>query len=296
MTDWTFDRTIAPPRTINIKYSTQDGVQRSVSLSNTDTSETQTTFALVQYTNDEGVPETAEVVVRKVETKRTTQASVNGAMVSQRLSYGLGLPAGDAITEIETTYEYDTTTSGPVLVRERAETKITMSELAGSLAVPSYEQYSPGTALVTSTVREVETQTAIDGAGREVTRTRTSTWIAYGLTQEGQQSFAEQMKQTQAVALDPGIGSVYITQSVLSMRPLIFQGTEVQIGVGRSPVPLKASDESLARNEINAGGTGRKLITGSVSFTENVFGGFSATIANYTMPFAPDDFFEWVNE
>lgn len=294
MSDWTFSETISPPRTMVIRYTNQQGQQRDVTLTSTDRSQTSTTFRSFSYLNEEGATEVTDVVVRKIETKRTTQASINGPLVVGRLSLGLSLPSGDAITEIETTYEYDTSTSGPVLAKERAVTRITLAEFAGGLAVPSYESYTPATELVTSTVRETMNFTATSADGRDVTRTETSTWIAYGSTQEGQQSFNEQMKQTQAIALDPNGGGDYIAASVLSMTPLVFQGTEVRTEIGRAPISTKPPTHSIVRDTINAGAGDRKTFTGSVAFESNGFGGVTIKTQDYTMPFAPDDFFEWV--
>lgn len=291
MSDWTLSQTISPPRTIVVRYANQQGEKREVSLTSTDTGQTNSTFFSYVYLNEEGAEESTDVVVRKIETKRTTQASINGALVAGKLAAGQSLPSGDAITQIETTYQYDRSTSGPVLVKERAETRITLSEFAGGLAVPSYEFYTPGTGLVTSTVRETVNFTAKSSDGREVTRTETSTWIAYGLTQEGQQSFNEQMKQTQDVALDPDGGGAYISASVLSMLPLVFQGTEVRTEIGRMPVPTKPPDHSIARDTINAGQGDRKTSRGRANYGNN--NGETKT-RDYDMPFAPDDYFEWV--
>lgn len=294
MSDWTFSETIAPPRTITVRYANQQGQQQSVALTSTDRGQTTSTFRPFTYLNEEGATEVTDVVVRKIETKRTTQASINGALVAGRLAAGLSLPSGDAITEIETTYEYNTSTSGPVLAKERTETRLTLAEFAGGLAVPSYEAYTPGTSLITSTIRETMNFTATSADGREVTRTETSTWIAYGLTQEGQQSFNEQMKQTLTVALDPDIGGAYIEDSVMSMIPLVFQGTEVRTEIGRAPIPTKPPTHSITRDAINAGQGDRKTFRGSVAFESNGFGGVSIKTQDYTMPFAPDDFLEWV--
>jgi hypothetical protein len=291
MSNWTQSQTIAPPRTITVRYANQQGQQRSVALTSTDTGETVTTFFLFTYTNEQGATEDSEVAVRKIERKRTTQASVNGALVAGKLAVGQGLPSGDAITEIETTYEYDTSTSGPVLARERAETRISLSEFAGGLAVPSYEFYTPGTSLVTSTIRETVNFTATLADGRQATRTETSTWIAYGLTQEGQQSFAEQMKQTQDVATDPSGGGAYISESVLSMLPLVFQGTEVRAEIGRFPPPTKPPEHEIARDIINAGTGDRKTATGRVNYGNN---NDTTKTKTFNMPFAPDDYYQWV--
>jgi hypothetical protein len=292
MANWTEAGTVSTPRTITIQYATQDGVASSVTLTSTDTSDTDTSFRSVQYTDDSGMPEIVEVVTQKKETKRTTQASVNGALVAGRLSFGLGLPGGDAITEITTTYEIDITTSGPVLASETSETKITTSELAGSLAVPSYELYTPGTDLFTSTIREIQHNTIFDEYGRASTQTLASTWISYGLTQEGQQSFAEQMRQVSGTAEDESALAGTISSAVESMKELVFQGTEVQVNAGRVSAPVKPSDSSLIRNQINDGDTGRKFATGQVTYFSDVINSIITSVKNYEMPFAPDDYYQ----
>lgn len=291
--DWTRSETIAPPRTITIKYSNQQGQQRSVALTSVDRSNTVTEYRTVQYEDEQGNVQEADVVARTVETKRTTQASVNGAMVASRLSFGLGLPAGDAITTVTTTSEYTVSRSGPVLVGRTTVTEIPMVELAAGLAVPNYELYTPGTAAITSTVRSEEFSTAFTPDGREMTRQATSTWIAYGLTLEGQQSFNEQMKRTQAVALDPTVGGAWTANMVASMTELVFQGTEVQVSIGRMPPPVKPSDQALVSDEINQGGDGRSVAKGQVAYTTNQFGTYVIKIQSLDMPYAPDDYFAY---
>jgi hypothetical protein len=291
MANWTESSTVSTPRSITIRYVTQDGNPSSVTLTSTDTSQTDTTFRSVQFTDDNGMPDVVEVVTQKKEVRRSTQAAVNGALVASRLSFGLGLPGGDAITEITTSYEIDITSNGPVLASESSETKITTSELAGSLAVPSYEVYTPGTALFTSTIREIQHDTVFDEYGRASTQTQTSTWIAYGLTQEGQQSFAEQMRQVSGAAEDESALGGIISSAVESMKELVFQGTEVQVNTGRVAAPIKPSDSSLIRNQINNGDTGRNFATGQVTYFSDVINSIITSIKNYTMPFAPDDFY-----
>lgn len=291
MSGWTSNRTYAPPRTIVVRYVDQQGQQRSVSLTSTDVSETSIGYSTFTYINDEGATDSVDVAVLKTEIKVTTQASINGALVAGKLASGQPLPSGNATTRIETSYEYVSSTSGPVLAREVMTTMMTLSELAGGLAVPSYEYYTPGTSQFVSIQRIAEYSTVILSGGGEATRSAISTWIAYGLTQEGQQSFNEQMKQLQSFALDPSDGRQYISNAVLSMTGLVFQGTELRVERGRIPIPSKPSDQSIARDTINAGQGDRKTATGTANYGSN--NGTTKT-RDYDMPFAPDDFFEWV--
>ena len=293
MTNWTYDRTISDPRTITITYTGESGISASVNLTSVDTSETETAYTRLSFTDDLGVVNFTDVAVLKLEVKRTTQASVNGALVASRLALGLGLPGGDAITEINTSYECDTSTLGPVLAKERIETKITTSELAGGLAVPSYQDYTPGVDLFLSTVRDIQHNTAFNIDGSAATQTITKTWIAYGLTQDGQQSFAEQMRQAINNGLDPEASGEFISSAVESMKTLVFQGTEVQVNAGRVPPPTKPDDQSITRDLLLEGDTGEKTLTGRLSYTDDVVDSIITSIRNYVMPFSPDDFYSW---
>lgn len=291
MSEWTTSRTIAPPRSIVIRYVNQQGQQQSVSLTSTDISEANISYRTFTYTNEEGAIENVDVVVQKLEFKTTSQASVNGAMVAGRLATGQGLPPGNAETRTETTYEYVNSASGPVLVREVALTMITFTELAGGLAVPYYEYYTPSTQLFRAILRTTDYRTVTSSSGDEVTRSETSTWIAYGLTQDGQQSFSEQMKQGQSAGLDPNGWNSYISGAVSTMTALVFQGTEVRPERGRAVISVKPPNETIARDAINAGQGDRKSASGRANFGSD--SGATKT-KDYTMPFAPDDFLEWV--
>lgn len=293
MTNWTYDNTVSPPRTITIQYVTEDGTASSVSLTSVDTSETDIAYTRMEYTDILGMQNAADVAVLKVEERRTTQASVNGSLVANRLSRGEGLPSGDAITLIETEYESESSVDGPVLIKERIETSVTTSELAGSLAVPSYEDYTPGVQLFLSTVRELDHTTVFDDAGAATTRTTAKTWIAYGLTQDGQQSFAEQMRQLQSSSIDPSEWGQQISDAVESMKALVFQGTEVQTNAGRPSAPTKPSDQAINRNELTENDTGIRYINGRLSFISDLTNSITTAVRDYVMPFAPDDFFSW---
>lgn len=254
--DWTRSQTVSPPQTIVVRYTNQQGEQRSVSLQSTNTSETITSFQTIDYADAEGKPQTADVATRKVETNRTTQAAVNQALVVSRLSRGLSLPSGDALEVTTTTYEYIISTTGPIKVREFSETQISVSELAGSLKVPSYEYYTPGTGLIVAARREIIYNTVRGTDGRESTQTVTRTWRSNGRRSEGQTGFAEAMEGTSAIWSDSAVGGSFIANAVLEMAELVFEGAEVTIDIGRASVPQKPADQELVRDEVNNGGGG----------------------------------------
>jgi len=355
--NWSFSHTISPPVTLRLTYQPESTTsnpkpsEKTVDLVSTDESTTLSTYEAFTYetdtTNDEGQPQTqtTDVLTKKEEIKRTTQASVAQNYVVDRLSRGAGLPPGDAITKTVTTYKYLATTDGPFLHSETTETYITMAELAGGLDIPTYKYYDPGVALFLSTVREVAYQKKVEWSNttqrnsdlgventysykRESTKTETSTWIANGLRDFGKQGFAEAMKQLESIAFDPARSNELIGTMVEYMTELIFEGTEIQVEIGKGeygfesrrdepeidrelepdpndpgnydpddpydPIdpPINDNPRSLRNNAVTSSGkTGKKCFKGIIQFQDVQYNSADSTqTANYEMPFAPDDY------
>jgi uncharacterized membrane protein YgcG len=268
--DWTTSETISPPRTIVVDFVRKDsGIKGSVSLTSTSTSKTTTTYA--QYSVNgrriigaDGSPtslviyDLVDAVSATVQVNRSTQAAVNTAYVASRLSLGLGLPSGDANTEIETFNTYrDGGTGVGLQIEEKVEnTYISIVQLAGSLPIPSYEFYSPSPALVQSQKRVTKYFYATGPDGREYTKTETSSWMALALSQEGSQGSREQFKQLLEAAgdiEDEAAQGDAISSIVNASAELIFEGTEVQITLGRIPAPVRPPIEDILRDEIENG-------------------------------------------
>jgi hypothetical protein len=164
---------------------------------------------------------------------------------------------------------------------------MSLLELAGGLPVPSYSDYEPRSAQFESARRETSynTQFGFDGP---TTYEITSTWLALGLTQEGQQLFAEQMRQARnTFDFDAGEGGDFIASAVESMVELVFQGNEIRSTSGISRAPIKARDQDLSRSTITQDDSGNR--TDRFRATTE-FNGRSRT---YVMPYAPDGFYTW---
>lgn len=288
MTDWRFSKTQSDPVTLRVRYTKQDGTQASVDLYSTQIAEARTEFTATSYTLPGGDVEEIDLVGRITEDTYKTIAAVNGSLVANRLSNGLGIPSGAAISRVATVYEYGLMSAGPpVLVRERVSNLISQIELAASLPVP-YDYYTPSAELVATTLRETRHETIIGRNGKEATRSETATWIAAGLTQNGQQSFAEQVKQLQGVLFEPQ-AQQRLAAMLNSASRLVFEGTETRISKGRPTLPSKPSDQEDLAAEFNNNDDDLRIKPVRVVYS--LMGGAVATREDTVyMPFAPDDF------
>lgn len=250
--DWTRSETISPPNDIRISYKSRrsDGTQekKDVTLVSTTRATSISDYQTFLYNDADGKPQTRDVQSKKTDTTWTTIASVNQSYINWRLANKRGLPAGGAKSENVTTYEYIITTDGPQLLRETSEQYVSEVQFAGGLQIEDYSNYSPtGDDMVLShrTIREVRALKTAEG--REVTQTKTSRWMARGETSEGKSECAYFIKQAKGlIATDPDI----IPTLVENYKPLVFEGTEVQIETGRIPVPSKPSDQVIARDGV----------------------------------------------
>ncbi len=269
LSDWTYNKTVSAARTIRIVYTIKENdiyERRVARLTSTQWSETMTTYSPVDYVSRRWV-ENGQVyeemdrqwVVSVKETwTRDTIASINGNLVKWCLENNLGLPDGDCVkySITENTYEV-IDTQGPRLSEEKTREEIDYLELLGSLNINDYGPIGgaslSGGSRVISQITVVkhawsgeESSTAVwNGvrSWREYTKTSTSRWLAYGLTQEGQQAASEMLKQ------EDGTGAP--TQEVVaSALELKYDGTEIQTSTGRLQVAARPNDEEIAKDDI----------------------------------------------
>lgn len=288
MTDWRYSRTQSDPVVLTVRYTKPDGTESSVDLTSTQIAESRTEFITTSYTLPGGDVEEVDLVGRITEDTFKTIAAVNGALQASRLSRGLSLVSGIAIARVATVYEYGLMSAGPpILLRERVSNLISQIELAASLPVP-YDYFTPSGALISATLRERRHEVIVGRNGQEATRTETATWIAAGLTQNGQQSFAEQVKQLQGYLFEPQ-AQAKLTEMVNNASRLVFEGTETRISRGRPTLPSKPSDQEILSSEFN--GNDEDLRIKPVRVVYSLMGRAVATReSSVAMPFAPDDF------
>ncbi len=277
-TDWTYDKTISPSKTIVIKYAKEvDGtfVQQTARLKSTSWSTTINIYNKVRFKsreyyerNDEGKLELKteyseeDVLSSKITTTRDTVASVNGSLVKWCLENSEGLPDGDIVKLSMTDYEYVVRDFiGVKPLTERTEEWIDEIELIGSLNINDYKaigggSLSAGTSIL-SQVTEIEYeefngdvtyynfQTKDEYASyRQYNKVKTKRWLAAGLTQEGQQAAAEMLK------LEDGTGLLSWGIIKEFAPELTFEGTEIRSSIGKLQYTAKPTEQELAADEI----------------------------------------------
>lgn len=338
--NWEYDKTVSAPVKISVVYTktAADGSlsKQTAVLTSTQYTETETSFETLLYKDVEGKLNSEDVVVERVTESRNTVAAVNGSYVKWRLEAGLGLPSGDANRASITTYTYWVSYTGPKVYKEVTFEYFSEVELAGSLSISNYMidaeaqiYFEPSTTvdIVASSTETIYDEWIDANTGRTHTQTKTTRYLAMGLTQEGQQSAAEQLKAA-------GGNDDTVVQVVTAMRELTCDGTEIRSHVGRAPVPSRPDEQNREAEELlnpdnpeladlgrgvlydsaaaptqaqstigagdddgpdpeediwsppsGPGAEGRVVLNTSDgdSFTKN-------TTAEYTMPFAPDDY------
>ena len=259
--NWTRSETISPPNQLTIEYkniTTVGGVQtveqKSVQLTSTTRSTSQSIYELIRYLDRDSKEQSSEVVIRKIDTTWSTIASVSPGYVAWRLTNDLGLPAGSAKAENITTNEYTITVDGPVMVRETVEQYISMAQFAGGLQIEQWGNFQPsGSEMVLShrTIREISQIKTADG--RDLTQTQTSRWIAAAESSEWKNYAAKRSREIRTqISSSPNA----VEPFVRGLIPLVFEGTETQIETGKMPVSNKPSDQELAANRIANGSGG----------------------------------------
>lgn len=292
MTNWNSQRSTSAPQSITVRFSSEGNPNGSVTLRSADTTDTILSYRSFSYIDTEGIEQFAEVVTSKLERTSKSFAKVNPSAVSSRLSQGLSAATGSTVqSEIRTLYDIGFSPSGPFLRSETVTSKISMAELAGKLPVPSYVAYQPSGTLITSGVLRTDYSTVWTPDGM-ATRSVTSGRIALGLTQAGQQAFAEQIRQREDLDFNAGEGGDFIADVVSSMAALVAQGTEVRAESGAPPVPMKPRDSDIARDSVSESNNGRRTTTARLANNNNLDTP-PTTTRIFDMPFAPDDFYSW---
>jgi hypothetical protein len=293
MTGWNpVEVTVSPPQTITVSFSREGAIDGQATYTTSDTTTTIFSTQSVEYVDSEGLTQRLRIISSKVEETTTSLGKVNPSYVSSALAAGLTTAIGSAVTSrIATVYNIKVTPSGPYLESETVTTEISLAELAGRLSVPSYASYFPGNQQITSSILETVyfTTWSLDGP---ITRSTTVGRTALGLTQAGQQAFAEQMRQRTDLDFATAEGGSFISAVVNSMAALVSQGAETRDESGTPAVPLQPLESEIARDSINESDTGQRTTTALLA-SDSDLNVLPTTTRIYEMPFAPDDFYSW---
>ena len=296
---WTRTVVYSPPNDIGITYvrTNGDGTREEVTVEvrTTTQSVSEILYTTIRYEDASGMPQVRDVQRLKTDTTYTSLPAANQSLVAWTLQNGGAADTDFVITKNITTYQYKTTTDGPELIQETTENYISQAQFAGGLGITDYSTFTPSKSymvLSTKTIRVINLLK--DVQGRDTTKTQTSRWMARGETSEGKTYFANALRKSPSL--------INLSSLVHQLESLVFEGTEIQIEVGRVPVPVKPSDQDIARDEIANGladdGTSDGPVTehfveGVVLFDGAVYESDNSIVtAQYTMPYAPDDHFE----
>lgn len=296
---WTRTVVYSPPNDIGITYirTNGDGSREEVSVEvrTTTQSVSEIRYTTIRYEDASGMPQVRDVQTLKTDTTYTSLPAANQSLVAWTLQNGGVADTDFVITKNITTYQYKTTTDGPELIRETTENYISQAQFAGGLGITDYSTFTPSKAYMVLSTRTIRAINLLkDVQGRDTTKTQTSRWMARGETSEGKTYFSNALRKSPSL--------INLSSLVHQLESLVFEGTEIQIEVGRVPVPVKPSDQDIARDEIANGltddGTSDGPVTehfveGVVMFDGAAYESDSAIVtAQYTMPYAPDDHFE----
>ena len=64
--DWTTSKTIAPPKTITIRYQTEAGTDGTFTFSTIDESETRNEYRSLGYADEQGKRQSSDVLIKKI--------------------------------------------------------------------------------------------------------------------------------------------------------------------------------------------------------------------------------------
>ena len=243
MNDWTSEKSASRVEIIIGWTDSETGEERTSSFLSTTSTETKSIYRTYFYTDSEGNSQSADVVASRFSSTTTTKAQANGAFVSWSLANTGKLPSGSATKSSYTSYSYKTTQDGPRLIAERTVERISELELAGSLNIQDYSDYTPSSDEFESSLTETIFDEYKDGrSGRVYTQSKTTRRLSYGLTQEGQQTASKSLESAAA----------NVAEIVDGMKGLVLDGIEVRSSIGRAESPTRPSGEDLLNDYIRS--------------------------------------------
>lgn len=313
--DWEFERTIGPPtvyeiivygRVFRIGVTTDDPLpepaQFKVPVEATQVSETRTKYQTFDYTDSEGKQQSQDLAIQRTS---TTRASIGGRLYFSIIANeeAFYVPPSGAIpydTDTITDYTYEMTTEGPRLKTELTRTFNSPPKFITALPVDSFVINDAVVALPDDAfeVSRVLVENEVDEVSG-LTKRKTTRWAASGKTQSG--------SQASRFAFE-GVGTVEeFNDAVDAARPLVMEGTEVSISLGRqSGIQSRPSAQSRQRDALTGAFLDDNSLTNSGTVSSSYgqrepqtvtttysFGGAGSELlstATYRLTYAPDDF------
>lgn len=321
--DWEFEQTIGAPTshrieaigarfTIGVPTDEEPPPQNRfiIPVEVTQVSQSLTKYQTFDYTDVDGKSQSQDVAIRRV---ATTRSSVSG-MINFIFFYGdtpgpgLIYPPSGAIpydTDTITEYTYDVTSEGPRLKKELTRTFHDSRKFATALPI---DNWIPGGTIATLPPDAVEvSKVLVENEVDEVsglTKRKTTRWEASGKTQPG--------SQASRFAFEDVNNQDDFNSALLAAQPLVMQGTEVTISLGRqSGLQSRPSAQARQRDVLSGAFRDDNSLTSSGLVattygqrepqkvtTTYAFGGASPELwntATYRLGYAPDDTITAVN-
>ena len=281
--DWRQSLTISPPNVIEIKYKGKtDQLEHTVELQSITKSENKSSYETVYYFDESMKLQQTDLQISKADTTTKSIAATNGAYIKWRLENDMGLPYGDVTTQVITSYEYTKPAiqvgnvtqnedgslnagntsfvlgnyhgepNPPALIKETTENYITGMEFIASMPLTDTFGYNLITPALDCGILShrtiVEHEEIYLDSGRVMTRTKTSRWISKGLSPEGKEQARKLLTALAGVKTDDKAG--LLQRAIDSFVPLVFEGTEVQVNIGKAPLPSRPNAQSQAAHEL----------------------------------------------
>lgn len=299
--NWELTRTISPPQTHRIPFTTPAGVRQVAEFQFSSTNETLTQYSGFNFLGVDGELEVQEVVTRSVSTTTECFAAANPSLGASFLENGLSFNGSAPNPRVSITEsQYAQGPTGPRLVREVTTDYQTEVEFAGSLGITDYVINGEAYALTSSLVVVGVTETLTEVNDFDALTKRTTTrYRATGRRQPGNQGSAVSSRSAASVDELKDVFEAALT--------LVSEGTEVQVSRGRD-VGIQTRPSQQARSGtfelgqprdrsdgpdavISNGATfAPQTVTLEMRFGEGSGDAWAST--TFRLPYSPDDFLQ----
>ena len=246
--DFEIDETISPPTKARIPYNV-DGVKNEKVVNYIPYSRTTTRYITLNYTDSQsGEQRTADVVSSRESVTVNILAAANPVLCKSYLENGISAALSiEAWQVTNTTTTYTIGPDGPRAEQEIVDEYISEFMFSGSMGIQEYVIDDEPVVLSNNLIHASQTNTEYQiNEAMGVTKTLTTRYLCWGLTQEGSQLAAALASQATAVG--------DITALIADMTAFVCDGTRIQNTQGRDfGVQLRPSEQDEARDRLIRG-------------------------------------------
>lgn len=260
--DWTRTETYPAPERIRVSGTLDSGQEFASEGVAQPKSTSQINYTTIEYTDQNGDKKREDVAEWKEDLKWHCLASVNPMYAADLFKYYRNSFMQSWLVSVQektvTVYFYRIGNEGLYLQQELVHTYMTLRAFAGQLQGILYSWpdpsglsqrivYEPSDEMVLVRRVEIRHEQTKTANGRDITRTTTASSVAAGLTPEGKTEFQSYMK---SYYQSSGTSSASLNGIVYGMTTLKYEGADVQVSIGRMPVPTRPSDPDAKASEV----------------------------------------------